>query len=186
VYMPNDPLVKVDRMSMAHSLEVRSPFLDHRVVELAFRIPSARKLRGTTGKVLLRELARQRLPTELATLPKRGFTLPIGEWIAGPYRQAFADDVLGPGARVNAILDTRRVRRLLGEFQPHMASHAYALWAVWLLEKWLRRQPAAPLTESLAAPAAVTSDSMSDHRAVAPTTAVVLATRVANNLPSCR
>jgi asparagine synthase (glutamine-hydrolysing) len=151
VYMPNDPLVKVDRMSMAHSLEVRCPLLDRRVVELAFRIPAARKLRRRTGKVLLRALAGRRLPAELAALPKRGFTLPIGEWIGGPYRHAFSDDVLGPGSRVSTILDIRIVRRLLGEFQPGMASHAYALWAVWLLEKWLRRQPSGAPTESRAA-----------------------------------
>ena len=159
VYMPNDPLVKVDRMSMAHSLEVRSPLLDHRVVELAFRIPSARKLRGRTGKVLLRELARRRLPAELATMPKRGFTLPIGEWIAGPYRQAFTDDVLGAQSRVGTILDSHAVRRLLGEFQPGMASHAYALWAVWLLEKWLRRQhvPIAGVSAAMTASFAATA-----------------------------
>ena len=69
VYMPNDPLVKVDRMSMAHSLEVRCPLLDRTVVELAFRIPAHRKLRGRTGKVLLRELARRRLPPALAAFP---------------------------------------------------------------------------------------------------------------------
>jgi asparagine synthase (glutamine-hydrolysing) len=140
VYMPNDPLVKVDRMSMAHSLEIRCPLLDRHVVELAFRIPAARKQRGRTGKVLLRELARRRLPAAHATLPKRGFTVPIGEWICGPYRQQFTDDVLGSGSRVNSILDTSVVRRLMAEFQPGMASHAYALWAVWLLEKWLRSQ----------------------------------------------
>ena len=84
VYMPNDPLVKVDRMSMAHSLEVRCPLLDRRVVELAFRIPASRKQVGRQGKALLRALARRRLPGALWQLPKRGFTAPIGEWIAGP------------------------------------------------------------------------------------------------------
>jgi asparagine synthase (glutamine-hydrolysing) len=139
VYMPNDPLVKVDRMSMAHSLEVRCPLLDRKVVELAFRIPAHRKLRGGTGKVLLRELARRRLPPALATLPKRGFTVPIGQWIAGPYRQAFTDEVLGPGSQVTALLDVAAVRRMLNDLQPAHASHHYALWAVWLLERWLRR-----------------------------------------------
>jgi asparagine synthase (glutamine-hydrolysing) len=140
VYMPNDPLVKVDRMSMQHSLEVRCPLLDHRVVELAFRIPSPMKLRGRTSKRLLRALAARRLPAALATMPKRGFTVPIGEWIAGPYRGAFTDEVLGPGARVRALLDTRLLGRMLQEFQPAKASHAYTLWAVWLLERWLRGQ----------------------------------------------
>src|SRR5580765_3059984 len=83
VYMPNDPLVKVDRMSMAHGLEVRCPLLDRRVVELAFRIPASRKQQGTQGKALLRALARRRLPGKLWQLPKRGFTVPIGTWLAG-------------------------------------------------------------------------------------------------------
>jgi asparagine synthase (glutamine-hydrolysing) len=139
VYMPNDPLVKVDRMSMAHSLEVRCPLLDRRLVEMAFRIPSSMKLKGRTGKVLLRQLARSRLPTQLASLPKRGFTVPIGEWITGPYQQAFRDEVLGSDARVASLLDTSAIRRTLAEHRPGMASHAYTLWAVWLLERWLRR-----------------------------------------------
>src|SRR6478672_347984 len=83
IYLPNDPLVKVDRMSMAHGLEVRCPLLDRRVVELAFRIPAAQKQQGRTGKALLRKLARRRLPGRLWELPKRGFTAPISEWIAG-------------------------------------------------------------------------------------------------------
>src|SRR5438270_164197 len=66
VYMPNDPLVKVDRMSMAHGLEIRCPLLDRRVVELAFRIPASRKQQGTQGKALLRALARRRLPATLS------------------------------------------------------------------------------------------------------------------------
>ncbi len=139
VYMPNDPLVKVDRMSMAHSLEVRCPLLDRKVVELAFRIPASRKLRGRTGKILLRELARRRLPPALATLPKRGFTVPIGEWIAGPYRNAFSEEVLGPGSKVSGLLDMAAVRRVLDNLTPGHDSHAYALWAVWLLDRWLRR-----------------------------------------------
>ena len=90
VYMPNDPLVKVDRMSMAHGLEVRCPLLDRRVVELAFRIPASRKQQGTQGKALLRALARRRLPGKLWQLPKRGFTVPIGQWIAGTARRAIS------------------------------------------------------------------------------------------------
>ena len=84
VYLPNDPLVKVDRMSMAHGLEIRCPLLDRRVVELAFRIPATKKQEGRQGKSLLRALARRRLPGKLWQLPKRGFTAPIGQWIAGP------------------------------------------------------------------------------------------------------
>src|SRR5207253_8701201 len=86
VYLPNDVLVKVDRMSMASSLEVRCPLLDRRVVELAFRIPRSRKMPRLRPKHLLREIARNRLPDEVINLPKHGFTAPVGSWIADAYR----------------------------------------------------------------------------------------------------
>jgi asparagine synthase (glutamine-hydrolysing) len=149
VYMPNDPLVKVDRMSMAHSLEVRSPLLDRRLVELAFRIPASMKQQGRTGKALLRALARRRLPQELASLPKRGFTVPIGEWIAGPYADAYQDEVLSASARIRDVLDSTHVGRLFEEHRAGGADHSYALWATWVLERWLRtatREPAAALS----------------------------------------
>ena len=142
LYMPNDPLVKVDRMSMAHSLEVRCPLLDHRVVELAFRIPASRKQQWRQGKTFLRQLARQRLPGALWTLPKKGFSIPIGSWIGGPFAGRFRDEVLSPGAAVGAHLDTRHLGTLLDAQQRGERDHGYALWAAWVLERWLRDQSA--------------------------------------------
>lgn len=136
VYMPNDPLVKVDRMSMAHSLEVRSPLLDRRVVELAFRIPADRKQVGREGKALLRRLAARRLPPGLSKMPKRGFTVPIGNWIAGPHRQMFQDEVLQPNAAICTHVDMRDLKRRFNEHVAGAADHSYALWAVWVLERW--------------------------------------------------
>jgi asparagine synthase (glutamine-hydrolysing) len=140
VYMPNDPLVKVDRMSMAHSLEVRCPLLDRRVVELAFRIPASRKQVARRGKVLLRTLARQRLPGRLWQLPKRGFSAPIGEWIRGPYRGMFSDEVLRPTSIVGTHIDIHDVRRRFDEHCRGGIDHGYALWAVWVLERWFQEQ----------------------------------------------
>jgi asparagine synthase (glutamine-hydrolysing) len=137
VYMPNDPLVKVDRMSMAHGLEVRNPLLDRAVVELAFQIPSGMKQKGRTGKWILRELAKRRLPPGLATLPKRGFTVPIGEWIAGPYARQYADEVLGHSSHTGALLDHAVLRRWFDRHTSRQADHSYVLWAVWVLERWL-------------------------------------------------
>ncbi len=139
IYLPNDPLVKVDRMSMAHSLEVRCPLLDRRVVELAFRIPASRKQQGRRGKVLLRALARRRLPSGLWRLPKRGFTAPIGEWIARQHASMFREEVLRTNACVSGHLDMRHLERRFGEHQREEADHAHALWAVWVLERWLRQ-----------------------------------------------
>jgi asparagine synthase (glutamine-hydrolysing) len=144
VYMPNDPLVKVDRMSMAHSLEIRCPFLDRRVVELAFRIPSRRHQQGTTGKVLLRKLAARRLPAALVNLPKKGFTVPIGEWIATRYASRYRDEVLSPAARVRSLLDVSCLDRWFEEHRTGTADHSYVLWASWVLERWLASSCATP------------------------------------------
>jgi asparagine synthase (glutamine-hydrolysing) len=138
VYMPNDPLVKVDRMSMAHSLEVRSPLLDRKVVELAFRIPASRKQAGGQGKTLLRALAKRRLPAGLWQLPKRGFTVPIGGWTGGQYAPMFREEVLSPSSRVGAYLDLSDLRTRFDAQCRGTADHGYALWAAWGLERWLR------------------------------------------------
>jgi asparagine synthase (glutamine-hydrolysing) len=138
VYMPNDPLVKVDRMSMQHGLEVRSPMLDRRVVETAFRIPARLRQRGRTGKWILRELARRRLPPALASMPKRGFTAPVGEWLAGPYAARYADEALSPAAKLGSLMDLRTLRCWFDEHKARRADHSYILWATWVLERWLQ------------------------------------------------
>jgi asparagine synthase (glutamine-hydrolysing) len=138
VYLPNDVLTKVDRMSMAHSLEIRCPLLDRRVVELAFRIPTSRKMPRLKAKRLLRGLAERRLPAEIVTLPKRGFTAPIGEWIGGPFAADFESDVFGPGSHVAGLLDTAHVQTLFNQHRRREVDHSYALWAVWFLERWSR------------------------------------------------
>jgi asparagine synthase (glutamine-hydrolysing) len=125
-------------MSMAHSLEVRCPLLDRRVVELAFRIPATRKQQGRQGKALLRELARRRLPGRLWQLPKRGFTAPIGEWIADRYAEMFRDEVLRGTAAVADHLDMQQVEARFRQHQRGEAEHGYALWAVWVLERWFQ------------------------------------------------
>jgi asparagine synthase (glutamine-hydrolysing) len=154
VYLPNDPLVKVDRMSMAHSLEVRCPLLDRKMIELAFRIPAHRKQVSGQGKVLLRALARRRLPGALWTLPKRGFTAPVREWLTGPYRGALRDEVFGAQSRISSYVDVAELRRR-GERPPgeRTASDDYLLWAAWSLERWLRGagrmpSPSSPALES--------------------------------------
>jgi asparagine synthase (glutamine-hydrolysing) len=138
IYLPNDPLVKVDRMSMAHGLEVRCPLLDRHVVELAFRIPASQKQVGRSGKVLLRELARQRLPSGVSLLPKRGFTAPMQEWFAGAPGQMFEDEVLRPQAAVLAFVDKNDLRRRFTAHRRLEDDQSTALWALWVLERWLQ------------------------------------------------
>ena len=142
VYLPNDPLVKVDRMSMAHSLEIRCPLLDHHLIELAFKIPTRTKAPNGEPKPLLRGLAERRLPKDVLNLPKRGFTAPVGSWIAGPYAERFRDDVLGPASRSRDIVDAAHVSRIFEEHRAGRADHSFALWAVWMLERWGRQEAA--------------------------------------------
>ena len=137
IYMPNDPLVKVDRMSMAHGLEIRCPLLDHHLVELAFRIPTVTKLANGQPKSLLRGLAERRLPETLVNRPKSGFSAPVRAWLAGRYANRFREDVLGPNATSRDLVDQTRVEQLFREHQ-NGCDHSYALWAVWMLERWGR------------------------------------------------
>jgi asparagine synthase (glutamine-hydrolysing) len=140
VYLPNGPLVKVDRMSMANSLEIRCPLLDHKVIELAFRIPTQTKTPNGSPKPLLRDLAKRRLPEAIINLPKRGFTAPVGSWLAGSYAAQFRADVLGADSRTRDILDLNRVARLFDEHRSGAADHSFPLWAVWMLERWARQE----------------------------------------------
>jgi asparagine synthase (glutamine-hydrolysing) len=140
VYLPNDVLVKVDRMSMAHALEIRCPLLDHHVVERAFAIPRREKLRRLEAKSVLRRIARQRLPPELLRAPKHGFTAPVGEWLAGPHADAYREEVLRPGSAVSSWLDLSLLRRMFDAHRLHVANYAHALWATLLLERWARRE----------------------------------------------
>ena len=139
VYLPNDPLVKVDRMSMAHALEVRCPLLDRRVVELAFRIPATLKQSGGEGKTLLRRLAKRRLPSDLWRLPKRGFTAPIGHWVTQLYAARFRDEVLSGRAAISGHLDTGELHRQFDANRDGRIDRPYPLWAAWVLERWLQK-----------------------------------------------
>lgn len=136
VYLPNDVLVKVDRMSMLHSLEVRCPLLDRRIVEFAFRIPFETKMPRLQAKYLLRSLAQRRLPPALSTMPKLGFTAPVGDWLRGPYAGAFQEEVLRPGAAVASLVDVEHLRSLFRAHQAGSHDYWYPLWATWVLERW--------------------------------------------------
>ncbi len=139
IYLPNDPRVKVDRASMATSLEVRCPLLDYRVIEFAFRLAAERKVRPGRSKFYLRELGARRLPAALHTMPKKGFSAPIGEWMRGPYRQWFRDEVLAPSSAVSSLLDRDLLARWVDEDQRGERDRSSALWTVWCLERWARR-----------------------------------------------
>ncbi len=147
VYLPNDVLVKVDRMSMRHALEVRCPLLDHRITEFAFRIPSARRMAGLVSKRLLRRLAATRLPPPLLSLGKRGFTAPVGRWIGSDFAGDFRDEVLAPSSRTGRWIDRAALARSFDEHRRGVADRSFALWAVWVLERWLASRETAGRVE---------------------------------------
>jgi asparagine synthase (glutamine-hydrolysing) len=138
MYLPDDVLTKVDRMSMAHALEARVPLLDHRLVEFAATVPFHLKLSGGTTKRLAKHAARRLLPPALLRQRKQGFSVPVHAWFRGALRAHFEEAVLAPGARVAACVDTRVARAL---FEAHVAGRArwgHALWALLVLEHHLR------------------------------------------------
>jgi asparagine synthase (glutamine-hydrolysing) len=143
-YMPGSVLAKVDRASMAHGLEVRPPLLANAVVELAFSLPSHYKLRGQTGKVLLKQAARGKLPDEIIDRPKKGFGIPLGTWLRGPLR-ARIESVVGPSPLwETGLLDRGVFAGWNREHQEKKRDHGKALWALLVLDHWFRRNYSAP------------------------------------------
>lgn len=140
-YLPDDILCKVDRAAMAISLETRVPFLDHRVLELAWRLPPSMKIRDGQGKWALRQLLYRQVPRALIERPKAGFALPIGEWLRGPLRD-WAEALMTP-ARLSreGYLDTERVRLLWRRHQSGRYDHTGPLWAVLMFQAWLEANP---------------------------------------------
>lgn len=140
-YLPGDLLLKVDRTSMWHALEVRSPLLDHEVHELAARTPARMKLRRGETKWLLKQLARRRgLPEHLVSRRKKGFGIPVGEWFRGDLRPWLEGVLRDPGTRSRGWFDPREVDRLLDDHLAGRADHTPRLWNLTMLELWQRAQ----------------------------------------------
>jgi asparagine synthase (glutamine-hydrolysing) len=138
-WLADDGLVKVDRMSMAHSLEVRCPLLDHRIIEFAARLPARLKLASTTAtKVLLRKVAARRLPAEILARPKRGFAPPVSRWLREDLRDLSRDLLLAPDAFGRDLFEQREVERLLDDHAARRLEAGWALWTLLMLEVWGR------------------------------------------------
>jgi asparagine synthase (glutamine-hydrolysing) len=138
-YLLDDLLVKTDRMSMAHGLEVRSPFLDVQLLEFATRLPPEVKVRGLSLKRVLKRSVADLLPKEILSRPKHGFGVPLDRW----FREELASytaGVLGAGARVRRRLNGGELDRILDEHAARAADHGHALWTLLTLELFLRRQ----------------------------------------------
>jgi asparagine synthase (glutamine-hydrolysing) len=136
-YLPEDILTKVDRASMAVSLEVRAPLLDHRVVEFALGLPFSLKRRGGTAKWLLRQLLYKRVPRGLIDRPKMGFGVPLGDWFRGPLRERMDSYCAGPDLEDFGI-DPGPVRQLWLDFQARREHRTDLVWQMFALVAWAR------------------------------------------------
>jgi asparagine synthase (glutamine-hydrolysing) len=137
-YLPDDLAVKIDRMSMAHSLEVRSPFLDTALVEFLFAIPARRKVGMRHLKPLLRRAFWPLLPPEIWNRPKHGFGVPMGRWMNGELGTVFEDEVLAHDARSAAVIDPAAVRAMHREHVAGEQDHGAGMWSLLTLERWMR------------------------------------------------
>jgi asparagine synthase (glutamine-hydrolysing) len=138
-YMVDDILTKVDRMSMAVSLEAREPLLDHRLLEFAATVPTSLKLRNGRTKYLLRKALDRRIPRSILDRGKRGFEAPIGEWLRGPLAP-MADSLLLDGRlRARGVFNDAEVARLWTDHRERRADHRHRLWQLIMLELWFRQ-----------------------------------------------
>jgi asparagine synthase (glutamine-hydrolysing) len=138
-YLPDDILYKTDRMSMAHSLEVRPPFLDHRIVEFAASLPQNMKIRGFTQKFILKELMRGRLPETVLHRKKTGFDIPAHEWFRGVLRPLLMDTLTPQAIASTRIFDARAIQSLISDHMERRINAGFQLWGLLTLFLWMKR-----------------------------------------------
>jgi asparagine synthase (glutamine-hydrolysing) len=137
-YLVGDINTKVDRASMAHSLEVREPLMDHKLVEWLATLPSSLKLRGSEGKWLLKKAMEPNLPDDVLYRPKMGFSVPLAQWFRGPLRTRVRDAVLGEGLESTGWFNRRYLQHLVDAHQAGTRDYSAPLWTMMMFEAFLR------------------------------------------------
>ncbi len=138
-YLPDDILYKCDRMSMAHSLEVRPPFLDHRIVEFAARLPERHKIAGRSLKHVLRQLMKDRLPQAVIRRPKEGFDIPAHHWLRTVLRDLLLDVLNEQDVRASQVFSWPAIDQLLNRHLERRANLGYHLWGLLILFLWMKK-----------------------------------------------
>lgn len=141
-YLPGDILTKVDRASMAHSLEVRVPLLDHEFVEWVSGLPSSSKLRNGEGKYIFKKALKPYLSDDILYRKKMGFSIPLASWLRGPLRDTMKRAVLNPALLDTGIFNDNYLRQMVDEHQSGIKDHSTALWQVLMFEAFLRKNGA--------------------------------------------
>ena len=136
--MPDNLLERADRMTMAASIESRVPFLDHELAAYVSALPDRYRVRGLTGKWILREAAKRWLPRRILTRPKVGFRLPVNEWFRGPMREYLLDHLRSRNALTRDYYDVHTLDSLLDEHLAGRQNHEKLLWTLLNLEVWQR------------------------------------------------
>jgi asparagine synthase (glutamine-hydrolysing) len=144
LYLHDDILVKVDRASMMHGLEVRVPFLDRDLAAFLLRLPPRLKMRGLERKYLLKRAMSSALPQGIAQRPKKGFGIPLAEWFRGDLRELLTDTLAPARLRRHGIFNQTHVQRLVDEHLQRRRDHRKQLWALLLFELWRERSVASP------------------------------------------
>lgn len=135
--LPDQVLTYADRLSMAHSLEVRVPFLDHHVIEFVGALPGSFKVTMSQTKRILKDVARRVLPSEIVDRPKEGFVLPIDAWLAGPLRP-LVQEALSPAWMDHGFFDSQAVAGFVSEHRSGRANHTYKIWTLLMFQLWYR------------------------------------------------
>ena len=137
-YLIGDINTKVDRASMAHSLEVREPLMDHPLVEWLATLPTSLKMRGTESKFLLKKAMEPHLPHDIMYRPKMGFAVPLARWFRGPLRQRVRDDLLGGPMLETGWFNPDTIRQIVEQHESGRCDHSTPIWVLLMFDAFLR------------------------------------------------